>query len=134
MFSIALHKHYIFVLYPQFSKHEKIPLNKRFVLLTNRTTAHGARDYNQFMYRSYQLSTPASMDIFTTATVSLGRKYIHKILINYTSDTDKRGSSVLNLEVRNQITNLISFSCALSGRFLVKYCMLVYCCHIKRPF
>jgi len=51
---------------------KKTPLNKRFVLLTNRTTAHGAKDCNQFMYRSYQLSTLVNMDMFTTATVSLG--------------------------------------------------------------
>ncbi len=43
--------------------------------MTNRTTTHGARDYNQFMYRSYQLSTPVNMDTFTTATVSLGSIY-----------------------------------------------------------
>jgi hypothetical protein len=43
--------------------------------MTNRTTAHGARDKNQFMYRSYQLSTPANMDMFTTATVSLGSPF-----------------------------------------------------------
>jgi hypothetical protein len=130
---IVLHIHYIFVLYSQYIKREKTLLSKRFVLMTNRTTAHGARDYNQFMYRSYQLSTPANMDMFTTATVSLGSIYIHKILTNYTLDTDKKASSV-NLEVKHQTTNLISFSCGLSRRFLVKCCMLVYCCHMKRPF
>jgi hypothetical protein len=111
---------------------KKTPLYKRFVLMTNRTTAHGARDQNQFMYnRSYQLSTPANMDMFTTATVSLGStftKFKQIILRTLT----KKASSVLNLEVKKQDTNLISFSCALSGRFLVKYCMFVHCCHMKK--
>ncbi len=132
---IVLHRYtlYIFILYSQYSKHEKTPLNKRFVLLTNRTTAHGARDYNQFMYRSHQLSTPANMDMFTTATVSLGSTFTKFKQIVLRTLT-KKASSVLNLEVKNQATNLISFSCAPSGRFLVKYCILVYCCHMKRPF